>query len=103
MERGKEVGGLTVVASGDAAEGFEAAEAAFDAVAQFVSLLVVGNLETAGADRGDNRLHSVARDAITQRGTIIPLIGQDGLAVGSFQQSFSLGDLVDLAWRQNEA
>lgn len=91
-----EVGFELFVSRGEAAEVFEAREAAFDAVALPIEIFIVAALQLpVGFGRHDgHRSHGL--DVVENRLTIVALVGQhpSGLAVS--QQSHRLGAVIDL-------
>lgn len=103
MDEPGEVNFPPFIACGKASEVFEAAEAAFDAIAVFVERSIVRNDDLARAIGRDHgcRIHFV--DALSQGIAVIGFISKDGLARLPFEQSGGLRDVASLPGRHDEA
>ena len=94
----------SVVPGRNAPKVFEFVEATFDAVAKKpVGLGVMANVGYAAALGRDHSLCAQVGDEVAKSVAVIAPVG-DHLASGlSVEQGMSLGEIVGLAWREDEA
>lgn len=92
-----EVGFVFLVASGEAAEVFEAREAAFNAIALFVKGLIEVAWLLPVAFGGDNGDRAHALDVRDDGIAVIALVGQHILDFTMCQKTDGLGAVVDLS------
>lgn len=93
----------SVVPGRDAPKVFEFVEAAFDAVAKPVGFGVMANVGYAAALGRDHSLCAQVGDEAAKSVAVIAPVG-DHLASGlSVEQGMSLGEIVGLTWREDEA
>ena len=86
MNSSEEIASQLVISSCDAAEVFEAAEAAFDDVAALVGSLVEGMDDDAVGFVGNDRLCAKADDLSAQLVAVISSIGKESLDSGGKRQ-----------------
>jgi hypothetical protein len=93
----------SVVPGRDAPKVFEFVEATFDAVAKPVGFGVMANVGYAAALGRDHGLCAQVGDEAAKSVAVIAPVG-DHLASGlSVEQGMSLGEIVGLTWREDEA
>jgi hypothetical protein len=89
--------GCLAVACGEAPKLFEPVEATFDAVAQFVQIVVVGALDSAVALGGDDGFSAHRFDVSDQFAAIVALVGEHRFRVPVAEQVDRFGVIAALA------
>jgi len=102
MDEAGKVDGTPIVASSEAPEMLEAAEASFDLISLLVEGFVVGDEDLSVPLGGDHRLGFHAGDYLTQVVAIIRFISKHGIGLLSFKKSGSGCNVVYLASRDME-
>lgn len=103
MQEGVKTIGELVVAGAKAAELLEAIGKSFNEVARLVALPVVPALCVAVAARRNDGFGTGGLDGGNQGIAVVALVGNDSLRRDGLDQGSALGDIGDLARRQNEA
>lgn len=93
---------MFAVSCGESAELFEAVEASFDAIAQFVEGAVMLSLHLAAATGWDHGYRAQAFDFGHDGSRVIALVGQHSLGLTAFQQRQGFGVFGCLACGQTE-
>ena len=97
------IGEEFVVSRGDAPELFQLVKEAFDEVALFVESLVVGERRAAIEFGRDDRLSLACKDSFAQVIGVITLVGDDRFGRKTLDQGVRLGNIVALAWPEQQA
>jgi len=87
MDEAGKVDGTPIVASSEAPEMLEAAEASFDLISLLVEGFVVGDEDLSVPLGGDHRLGFHAGDYLTQVGAIIRFISKHGIGLLSSRRA----------------
>ncbi len=97
------VGEEFVISRGDAPELLQFVEETLDEIALFVERLVVGERRAAVGFWRNDRLRGAFEDSLAQVIGVITLVGDDGVGLKAFDQVVRLGDVVSLAWPEQQA
>ena len=102
VDEAGEVNRPAIVARCEAAEVFEAIEAALDAVATFVGRCIVRDEDLPGSVGRDHRCRAEAGDLPSEGVAVIGFVGEHGTAGHAIDQSGSGDDIAHLAGRDDE-
>src|SRR5579862_3313212 len=103
MDEGEEVGGSAVEPRCETPEVLELVEAAFDAVAGFVEVGVMGDRNLARTGRRNDGNHAGICDQLTKAIAVVGFVGDDAAALDAIEQSRCGDDVMDLASGEDEA
>ena len=103
MQEGEEVGGLTVIAGGEAATVFEPIEGAFNPVAVLVERPVIGPGHPAACSWRNDWRGALAFNAFNECLTIIGFVGNDVAGAETREESYRLRTIVALSSSHNKA